>query len=180
MGHVYLIGSRTFKWYKIGKSSNAAIRVSDLGILLPFRIEVIAVWKVPNPHTVEKMLHVKHAASRINGEWFMLSSEEQSALVAEMSYAAVDTASGFCNLEEDFAPKGTQLQHRFKPKKINTLSLEECERRKQARIKKSKMTPQEREQRKQESFAARDKRKAELLNCIAFMGTTYGKFLTVH
>ncbi len=65
-GHVYLIGSRTFNWYKIGKSGNAAIRVAELGILLPFRIEVIAVWKAQNHHELEKLLHEKHAAQRIS------------------------------------------------------------------------------------------------------------------
>jgi hypothetical protein len=64
-GYVYLIGSSIFKWYKIGKSSRAAIRVTELGILLPFRIEVIAVWKLSNYHAMERDLHEKHAANRI-------------------------------------------------------------------------------------------------------------------
>ena len=48
-GYVYLIGSSRFGWYKIGKSRSATIRVQTLGILLPFKVEVFAVWMTDNP-----------------------------------------------------------------------------------------------------------------------------------
>jgi len=35
IGYVYLIGSPTFGWYKIGKSRKPEIRIENLGILLP-------------------------------------------------------------------------------------------------------------------------------------------------
>ena len=40
-GFVYLIGSPLFGWYKIGKSKTPEVRVSNLGILLPFKLKII-------------------------------------------------------------------------------------------------------------------------------------------
>ena len=75
-GYVYLIGTPIFGWYKIGKSIQPTVRVSQLGILLPFKISVIAVWSATNHHLMEKTLHEIHAANRINGEWFEFSKSE--------------------------------------------------------------------------------------------------------
>jgi len=100
-GHVYLIGSPTFHWYKIGKSIDAAIRVADLGILLPFRIEVIAIWKVHDHHQTEKLLHEKYGKQRINGEWFNLHHGDVRTLIKDMSPVQVRVASGFSNLSSD-------------------------------------------------------------------------------
>ena len=113
-GYVYLIGSSTFKWYKIGKSSRPVIRMTELGILLPFRIEVIAVWKLSNYNAVEHDLHEKHAANRINGEWFSFNAEEVKAIVADMSYASTDAAIGFANIEQDYAPEGKIVKFAFR------------------------------------------------------------------
>jgi len=52
-GYVYLIGTPIFGWYKIGKSITPEIRVKDLGILLPFKIKVMAIWKAENHHLME-------------------------------------------------------------------------------------------------------------------------------
>src|SRR6267142_4261994 len=102
-GYVYLIGSSTFQWYKIGKSSQPAIRMTELGILLPFRIEVLAVWKLSNYHAMEHALHEKYAANRINGEWFSFTSAEVKAIVDDMLYASTNEAAiGFTNIEQDY------------------------------------------------------------------------------
>lgn len=69
-GYVYLIGSPIFRWYKIGKSKTPVIRVKDLGILLPFKLHVIGVWKAENHSLLEKTLHEIYNPCRINGEWF--------------------------------------------------------------------------------------------------------------
>ena len=116
-GYVYLIGSPRFQWYKIGKTSNAAIRVSQLGILLPFRIEVVAVWKAEAPSALERSLHEKHAANRINGEWFNFTETEIKAIIADMLHASTDVLSGFSNLQEDYAPEGKVIKFKFKKKK---------------------------------------------------------------
>ena len=69
-GYVYLIGSPTFGWYKIGKSITPEVRIKDLGILLPFKVHVIGVWSAQNHHAMEKALHEMYTENRINGEWF--------------------------------------------------------------------------------------------------------------
>lgn len=97
-GHVYLIGTRKFNWYKIGKSSNASIRIADLGILLPFRIEVIAVWRVENHHAVEQLLHERFEANRVNGEWFTFGANQLEKIVEEMKAVQVPVALGFTNI----------------------------------------------------------------------------------
>jgi len=80
-GYVYFIGSPTFRWYKIGKSKTPEIRVTDLGILLPFKISVQAVWKAADHHTMEKLLHSKFESNRINGEWFEFTRDEARSLI---------------------------------------------------------------------------------------------------
>lgn len=97
-GHVYLIGSRKFHWFKIGKSNNAAIRIADLGILLPFRIEIIAVWKVANHHLFERLLHEKYQLNRINGEWFTFGDQQLDKIVEDIPALKVQVAEGFTNL----------------------------------------------------------------------------------
>ena len=75
-GYVYLIGTPVFGWYKIGKSKTPTIRVKDLGILLPFKIKVIGVWKAADHHLMEQTLHEMFANNRINGEWFEFERKE--------------------------------------------------------------------------------------------------------
>ncbi len=69
-GYVYLIGTPIFGWYKIGKSITPEVRIKDLGILLPFKLHIIGVWKAENHHMMETALHEMYADHRINGEWF--------------------------------------------------------------------------------------------------------------
>ena len=126
-GHVYLIGSPTFKWYKIGKSSNAAIRVTELGILLPFRVEVIAVWKAANHHELERLLHEKYADVRINGEWFSFADEQIEAILTELQAASTNVASGFSNVEKNIAPGGKVIRIKFK-KDLRPEEIEESKR----------------------------------------------------
>ena len=75
-GYVYLIGSSLFGWYKIGKSKKPDVRISDLGILLPFKVEVFAVWQAKNHHMMEKTLHDIYKKQKINGEWFHFTKPE--------------------------------------------------------------------------------------------------------
>jgi hypothetical protein len=81
MGYVYLIGTNVFWWYKIGKSVSPEVRVRDIGILLPFKIEVMAIWKASDHHAMEKALHEMYAANRINGEWFHFKKKEVQDLI---------------------------------------------------------------------------------------------------
>jgi hypothetical protein len=76
MGFVYLIGSRQFGWYKIGKSLTPEARVRNIGEFLPFIVEVFAIWKTDNHTLLETFMHGKFSNHRINGEWFSFTWDE--------------------------------------------------------------------------------------------------------
>lgn len=80
-GFVYLIGSARHRWYKIGRASNPRVRVKELGILLPFDLEVLAIWKTVNCVELETYLHRRHASQRLNGEWFDFDAQELRDLI---------------------------------------------------------------------------------------------------
>ena len=82
-GFVYLVGCKKYSWYKIGRASNPRIRAKQLGILLPFELEVFAVWKTANCVELELYLHERHASQRINGEWFHFNGPELQALIQD-------------------------------------------------------------------------------------------------
>ena len=75
-GYVYLIGSRRFGWFKIGKSLSPKLRIKNLGILLPFKIHVLSVWGTSNHTLLESLMHERYADKAINGEWFSFSSKD--------------------------------------------------------------------------------------------------------
>lgn len=102
-GFVYLIGSTTFGWYKIGKSITPEVRVQNLGILLPFKVEVLAVWRAENHHALETKLHRRYSEQRINGEWFQFSKKEIGAITDSVSREAelVNSLDKFSNIIED-------------------------------------------------------------------------------
>ncbi len=80
-GFVYLIGSTRYHWYKIGRACNPRVRVKELGILLPFDLEVFAIWRTVNCVELETYLHRRHAAQRLNGEWFHFDAVELQSLI---------------------------------------------------------------------------------------------------
>ena len=108
-GYVYLIGNPKLCWYKIGKSKTPEVRVRDLGILLPFKIEVIGVWRAMDHSLMEKALHEMHAKNRINGEWFEFSRNKAhevfSAIPAENRIYPIEgvkhSLASFSNIHED-------------------------------------------------------------------------------
>lgn len=80
-GYIYLIGSTQFGWYKIGRSKNAKVRIEDLGILLPFKIEVFAIWETSHSVLIEALFHEKYEAYAINGEWFTFGKKELESVI---------------------------------------------------------------------------------------------------
>ena len=108
-GYVYLIGTPIFGWYKIGKSHTPEVRVKDLGILLPFKVEIIGVWKAVNHHLMESTLHEMYKSNKINGEWFEFSKKEAykvfSSIPEESRIYPTDNVEhpldSFSNIEED-------------------------------------------------------------------------------
>lgn len=82
MGYVYLIGSAQHRWYKIGISSTPNIRIRNIGVLLPFKVEIWAIWKTKSPRLLEIALHEYYAERRINGEWFSFKPEKVREIIA--------------------------------------------------------------------------------------------------
>jgi hypothetical protein len=74
-GFVYLVGSRTHKWFKIGTTRNSHKRLRSLQQSVPFALEAFSVIQVCRGLYVEKLLHKHFRAHRIHGEWFSLSED---------------------------------------------------------------------------------------------------------
>ena len=118
IGYVYLIGSPTFGWFKIGKSKSPEVRVQNIGVLLPFKIEVIGVWKSDRHSWLEAHLHEKYTDSRINGEWFKFENHEVKAIESYLTMylsasARVVGFDAFSNVEQDdLSGQLARLKHR--------------------------------------------------------------------
>lgn len=80
-GYVYLIGSSVFGWYKIGKSKTPEIRVDSLGILLPFSVQLFAIWETEDRTALERAMHRRYAYSHRHGEWFSFSPIEVAGIL---------------------------------------------------------------------------------------------------
>ena len=72
-GYVYLFGSTTYHWLKIGVSSEPVQRHAGLAGSLPFQL---SIWDVRRLRTMtrarelEQELHAVFNECRLNGEWF--------------------------------------------------------------------------------------------------------------
>lgn len=130
-GYVYLIGSRKFHWYKIGRSKLPDLRVKQIGVLLPFKVELIATWFSNADKILERSLHEKYAINCIQGEWFFFDDHRVEQLLREIPFAECKLSKVvFSNLQRDAAPPGKIIHIRYR----EDLSDEERERRKQAGI----------------------------------------------
>lgn len=133
-GYVYLIGSSRFGWYKIGKSRKVNIRIENIGILLPFRIQIFAVWKSTSHDLVEKLFHEKYADKWINGEWFSLDKKELDKIIdAEPPFDAIriypspendEIVYGFSNMKCDIIKKPWEAEKVPSHKKIGAHFME--------------------------------------------------------
>lgn len=148
-GYVYLIGTSTYGWYKIGKAKTPEVRVKDLGILLPFKLKVYGVWKAKNHHLLEKTLHEIYKDQRINGEWFEFDGEHISSIFNSLpADSMILTENGndpqalalFSNISED-------IKNSKKVIGVRTQKL------------RGNFTPEEREQRRIESIARQKENK---------------------
>lgn len=104
-GYVYLIGTSVYGWYKIGKSKTPEVRISNLGILLPFRIKVYRVWRAEDHDTMEKTLHEMYNQNQINGEWFQFTRQQLISMIdkipAEVVLKDEERLDKFSNICED-------------------------------------------------------------------------------
>lgn len=160
-GYVYLIGTPVFSWYKIGKAKDPKVRVNDLGVLLPFKINVIAVWGAANHHLLEKTLHDIYKKSKINGEWFEFTNDEVKTLIDSIPGDTRVTdednfnLSSFSNIAEDMRTAKTNSPYRRKvlgvkiQKLRGNFTTEEREAKRLAAIEKQKEKKRLREDRKE-------------------------------
>lgn len=76
-GYVYLIQAIAPQtYYKIGLSKNPVSRIHNLGVVLPFPIEVKHLIQTNHMREAEKKLHEEFAHKRVNGEWFELDEAD--------------------------------------------------------------------------------------------------------
>lgn len=68
--------------YKIGKSRDAKIRHRQLSIVLPYPLTVLHIVRVQDMSWAESYLHSVFSRTRLNGEWFHLSSEDVAWICA--------------------------------------------------------------------------------------------------
>jgi hypothetical protein len=113
-GYIYLIGSERFGWYKIGRSSVPHVRISNIGILLPFKIDLFAVWSTENQCCLEAFLHEKFSEFQINGEWFAFGREKMLEVI-DGSYpwkaSRTDISNvSFSNIEKDHVIDGWKAE----------------------------------------------------------------------
>lgn len=155
-GYVYLIGSPIFGWYKIGKSITPEVRVTDIGVLLPFKLHVIGVWGAANHHEMERALHEIHKEKRINGEWFEFDKKEVyekvfNAIPAETRIYPTENLTGyldkFSNIEEDRRKYGRVLGVRiqklrgdFTPEEREARRIASMARKKEEKERKARLT----------------------------------------
>ncbi len=144
-GYVYLIGTPIFGWYKIGKSKTPEVRVKDIGVLLPFKIKVIGVWKAENHTLMENALHEMYASNRINGEWFEFDKKEVHKIADSIPASSrifpsdeMISLNKFSNLAED-----TKFSNRVLGVKVQKLrgnfTLEEREQKRREGVEKCRI-----------------------------------------
>lgn len=81
-GFVYVLKSETGH-FKIGRTIDPDSRYKTFGITLPFRIEYELVIKADDYVALEKALHARFAAKRLDGEWFQLTPDDLEMLRSE-------------------------------------------------------------------------------------------------
>ena len=90
-GLIYLVGSHTHGWYKIGLSHEDSIDNRLCAYrTLPFGIDLELTWLCPHVQAVEKLLHDVFASRNVSGEWFRFDVSE----LARVQTAIVQTIAG--------------------------------------------------------------------------------------
>lgn len=77
IGEVYLF--KHGRHYKIGKTSDAVRRGSELRVQLPERLNLVHSIKTDDPSGVEAYWHRRFESKRMNGEWFNLDPSDLKA-----------------------------------------------------------------------------------------------------
>ena len=74
-GHVYVLRCET-GLHKIGRTNCVDRRLTQLGIQIPYAVELIHHFPADNMFAAESFIHKRLQHARTKGEWFRLSSEE--------------------------------------------------------------------------------------------------------
>lgn len=98
-GFIYLIEAVNGQGqYKIGmtRSKNVQKRLKQLQTGNANDLVVRSLFETERPFKLEKMLHNKFSASRLDGEWFSLTEEEVNGFVetCEHYQAIIDSLKG--------------------------------------------------------------------------------------
>jgi hypothetical protein len=67
--------------YKIGKSVNADIRQSQLGIVMPYELTLLVSVAVSDMDATEAYFHRFFASSQLRGEWFRFNDKDVRAFL---------------------------------------------------------------------------------------------------
>lgn len=79
-GYIYLMRMNVVDdegWYpcKIGKSKDVPSRTKQIGLILPFELELIHFVQVNDMTRAERFLHSVYERYRMRGEWFRFPQE---------------------------------------------------------------------------------------------------------
>lgn len=81
--YCYLIQDASVtRFFKIGRTNNPGHRMTDFGVLLPFKISIVHIIPCQDSHALESQLHQKYRNRRVRGEWFALTNEDVSEILA--------------------------------------------------------------------------------------------------
>jgi hypothetical protein len=74
-GYVYVLRADN-GLFKIGRTSNPNIRLTTLGIKLPYALTIVVILATNDMHALESDLHERFASKRKKGEWFDLGPDD--------------------------------------------------------------------------------------------------------
>ncbi|MCP4643089.1 MAG: GIY-YIG nuclease family protein [bacterium] len=80
---VYVLKDPASGCYKIGCSRDMGKRVQAIASSMPVKPTLFASFPGESPRDIERELHHKYSASRMNGEWFDLSTAQAEQLQEE-------------------------------------------------------------------------------------------------
>jgi hypothetical protein len=75
-GYIYLVNEVNGPHYKIGKAIDINSRQHIFNVKLPYKIDMAHCFFADDYNEAELKLHNKHKEKRIDGEWFVLDSDD--------------------------------------------------------------------------------------------------------
>jgi len=88
-GFIYILRADN-NLYKIGRAKRVDERVKQLGLILPYELEIVASFETDDMYLAEKQLHNGYRDRRIRGEWFALTDFDVRRLNQIRFYFAIE------------------------------------------------------------------------------------------